>query len=183
MEDRPSLYPVSSSYSGFKVGSEQYCTPPHLRSAGAVAPILQAPRSLRAAILSGSMTLLVGSGLVSIINLIYNIVLARTLSATGFGQAVSVYTLLMMLSAVTLSFQIACSKFVAKNVALATIGRGVLRPAPPDLADRRPRWDHQFCADHLESFPGVHSYRDKNLTISLHICDGSPTTLSCTDLL
>jgi O-antigen/teichoic acid export membrane protein len=82
-------------------------------------PILRAPRSLRAAIVSGSMTLLVGSGLVSIINLIYNIFLARALGATGFGHAVSVYTLLMVLSAVTLSFQFTCSKFVAKNNSLA----------------------------------------------------------------
>lgn len=82
------------------------------------APLRPASGSLRAAIFSGSMTLLVGSGLVSAINLIYNIVLARSLGATGFGQAVSVYTLLMLLSAVTLSFQFVCSKFVAKNNSL-----------------------------------------------------------------
>ncbi len=86
---------------------------------GGAAPLFPAPRSLRAAILSGSMTLLVGSGLVSIINLIYNIVIARALGATGFGHAVSVYTLLMLLSAVTLSFQFVCSKFVAKSNPLA----------------------------------------------------------------
>jgi O-antigen/teichoic acid export membrane protein len=86
---------------------------------GPVAPIFPASRSLRAAILSGSVTLLVGSGLVSTINLIYNIVLARSLGATGFGHAVSVYTLLMLLSAVTLSFQFVCSKFVAKNSSVA----------------------------------------------------------------
>jgi O-antigen/teichoic acid export membrane protein len=83
------------------------------------APLRPASGSLRAAIFSGSMTLLVGSGLVSAINLIYNIVLARSLGATGFGQAVSVYTLLMLLSAITLSFQFVCSKFVAKNNSLA----------------------------------------------------------------
>src|SRR5450432_2237971 len=88
-------------------------------AATATAPMLPARRSLRAAILSGSVTLLVGSGLVSVINLIYNIVLARVLGATGFGHAVSVYTLLMLLSAVTLSFQFVCSKFVAKNNSLA----------------------------------------------------------------
>lgn len=88
-------------------------------SVGGALPILRARRSLRAAIVSGSMTLLVGSGLVSIINLIYNIFLARALGATGFGHAVSVYTLLMVLSAVTLSFQFVCSKFVAKNNSLA----------------------------------------------------------------
>src|SRR5450432_998814 len=86
---------------------------------GGVASARRASTSLRAAILSGSMILLVGSGLVSIVNLIYNIVLARTLGTTGFGQAVSVYTLLMVLSAVTLSFQFVCSKFVAKNSSLA----------------------------------------------------------------
>jgi O-antigen/teichoic acid export membrane protein len=86
---------------------------------GEAASMMPAPRSLRAAILSGSMTLLVGSGLVSIINLIYNIVIARSLGATGFGHAVSVYTLLMLLSAVTLSFQFVCSKFVAKSHSLA----------------------------------------------------------------
>jgi O-antigen/teichoic acid export membrane protein len=84
-------------------------------AATASAPMPPARRSLRAAILSGSVILLVGSGLVSIVNLIYNILLARALGATGFGQAVSVYTLLMVLSAVTLSFQFVCSKFVAKN--------------------------------------------------------------------
>src|SRR5450631_4585891 len=88
-------------------------------SVGGVPPVLRAPNSLRAAILSGSMILLVGSGLVSIINLVYNILLARVLGATGFGHAVSVYTLLMLLSAVTLSFQFVCSKFVAKNNSLA----------------------------------------------------------------
>ena len=88
-------------------------------SVGGAPPVLRAPNSLRAAILSGSMILLVGSGLVSVINLAYNILLARVLGATGFGHAVSVYTLLMLLSAVTLSFQFVCSKFVAKNNSLA----------------------------------------------------------------
>jgi O-antigen/teichoic acid export membrane protein len=78
-----------------------------------------AERSLRDTILSGSMTLLLGSGLVSGINLIYNILLARSLGAAGFGHAVSIYTVLMLLSAVTLSFQFVCSKFVARNITLA----------------------------------------------------------------
>ncbi len=78
-----------------------------------------AERSLRDAILTGSMTLLIGSGLVSAINLAYNILLARSLGAAGFGHAVSIYTVLMLLSAVTLSFQFVCSKFVAKNTDLS----------------------------------------------------------------
>ena len=82
--------------------------------------VLKGPRSLRSAILSGSMTLLVGTAVVSVINLVYNIVLARLLGAAGFGHAVSVYTLLMLLSAVTLSFQFVCAKFVAKNISFDT---------------------------------------------------------------
>lgn len=82
------------------------------------ARVFRTRRSLRAAILSGSATLLVGSGFVSLINLIYNMVIARALGASGFGHAVSVYTLLMLLSAVTLSFQFVCSKFVAKSYSL-----------------------------------------------------------------
>jgi O-antigen/teichoic acid export membrane protein len=81
-------------------------------------PSLPANESLRGAILSGSMTLLIGSALVSCINLVYNILIARSLGAAGFGHAVSIYTLLMLLSAVTLSFQFVCSKFVAKNTSL-----------------------------------------------------------------
>ncbi len=92
---------------------------PATAATGDATAVLPAPRSLRAAILSGSVTLLIGSGLVSVINLIYNIVIARELGATGFGHAVSIYTLLMLLSAVTLSFQFVCSKFVAKSNSLA----------------------------------------------------------------
>ncbi len=82
------------------------------------AAALSAQRSLRDTILSGSMTLLIGSALVSAINLVYNILIARSLGAAGFGHAVSIYTVLMLLSAVTLSFQFVCSKFVAKNTNL-----------------------------------------------------------------
>ena len=83
-------------------------------------PVFPAPPSLHSAILTGSMTLLIGSVLVSAINLVYNIVLARSLGAAGFGHAVSVYTLLMLLSAVTLSFQFVCAKFVAKSDSLSS---------------------------------------------------------------
>jgi O-antigen/teichoic acid export membrane protein len=93
---------------------------PEISVAGGPTSIFPARRSLRSAILSGSMTLLIGSIIVSATNLIFNIVLARYLGAAGFGHAVSVYTLLMLLSAVTLSFQFVCAKFVAKNVSLDT---------------------------------------------------------------
>ena len=73
------------------------------------------PRALRARLLSGSMIMLVSSGLVGATNLIYNIAVARLLGAAAFGHATAIYTLLMLLSSVTLAFQLVCSKFVAKN--------------------------------------------------------------------
>lgn len=72
-------------------------------------------KDLRARILSGSFVLLTGSGLVSALNFAYNIAVARFLGPTGFGQASVVYTLLILISAVTLSFQIVSAKVVAKQ--------------------------------------------------------------------
>ncbi|HLK32729.1 MAG TPA: oligosaccharide flippase family protein [Terriglobales bacterium] len=66
-------------------------------------------------IVSGSLTLLVGSALVSLLNLIYNVGVARLLGPIAFGEAAAVYTLLMLISCITLSFQLVCAKFVAKN--------------------------------------------------------------------
>ncbi len=63
----------------------------------------------------GSVILLVSSGLVAATNLLYNLFVARSLGASGFGHASALYTLLMMMSAVTLSFQIVASKFIARN--------------------------------------------------------------------
>src|SRR5207248_10024543 len=70
-------------------------------------------RALWSQILSGSLTLLAGSGLVGAMNLVYNLAVARLLGPVGFGHATAVYTLLMLMSAVTLSFQIVCAKLVA----------------------------------------------------------------------
>lgn len=69
----------------------------------------------RARLLSGSMIMLISSGLVGLINLIYNLAIAHSLGAASFGHATAVYTLLMLLSAVTLSFQLLCSKLVPQN--------------------------------------------------------------------
>lgn len=66
-------------------------------------------------IVSGSVILLSGSGLTTAINLVYNIVVARFLGPQGYGHATAVYTLLVILSAVTLSFQIVSSKVVAQQ--------------------------------------------------------------------
>src|SRR5438874_4206884 len=72
-------------------------------------------RALWSQILSGSLTLLAGSGFVGAMNLVYNLSIARLLGPTGFGHATAVYTLLMLMSAVTLSFQIVCAKLVAAH--------------------------------------------------------------------
>src|SRR5437879_5077994 len=83
----------------------------------AVAP-LGSSLALRARLLSGSMIMLVSSGMVGGINLLYNILISRWLGAVEFGHAAAVYTLLMLLSSVTLAFQLVCSKFVAQSESL-----------------------------------------------------------------
>lgn len=75
-------------------------------------------KTLQARVLSGSVVLLSGSGFVTGINLAYNIAVARFLGPTGFGHATAVYTLLTLISAVTLSFQIVCAKVVAQQSSL-----------------------------------------------------------------
>ena len=56
--------------------------------------------TLRARVLSGSMIMLVSSGLVGAMNLVYNLAIAHGLGAASFGHASAVYTLLMLLSSV-----------------------------------------------------------------------------------
>jgi O-antigen/teichoic acid export membrane protein len=73
-------------------------------------------KTLQARIVSGSVILLSGSSLTTAINLAYNIVVARFLGPKGFGHATVVYTILTLISAVTLSFQIISAKVVAQQV-------------------------------------------------------------------
>lgn len=75
----------------------------------------QQVKTLQARILSGSFVLLSGSGLATAINFAYNIAVARFLGPAGFGHATAVYTLLTLISAVTLSFQIVSAKVVAQQ--------------------------------------------------------------------
>lgn len=70
---------------------------------------------LRRRVLSGSAIMLTSSVFVGGMNLIYNFVVAHHLGADQFGHASAVYTLLMLLSSVTLTFQLVCSKFVARS--------------------------------------------------------------------
>jgi O-antigen/teichoic acid export membrane protein len=72
-------------------------------------------RALRQKLLGGSLTLLAGSSLVGVTNLVYNVLTARMLGPTGFAHATAVYTLLMLASAITLSFQVVCAKYVASH--------------------------------------------------------------------
>jgi O-antigen/teichoic acid export membrane protein len=72
-------------------------------------------KSLHERIVSGSVILLSGSGLTTAINLAYNIIVARFLGPKGFGHATVVYTILTLISAVTLSFQIVSAKVVAQQ--------------------------------------------------------------------
>jgi len=89
-------------------------------------------KTLQARVLSGSFVLLTGSGLVTGINFAYNIAVARFLGPTGFGHATAFYTLLILISAVTLSFQIVSAKVVAQQSSLegkSTAYRGFHRSA------------------------------------------------------
>ena len=77
--------------------------------------LTQNPKTLRARVVSGSIVLLSGSGLATAVNMAYNVAVARFLGPTGFGHATVVYTLLTLISAVTLSFQIISAKVVAQQ--------------------------------------------------------------------
>ncbi len=72
-------------------------------------------RTMKSQLLGGSLTLLAGSGLVGVTNLIYNVATARLLGPTGFAHATAVYTMLMLMSAITLSFQVVCAKYIART--------------------------------------------------------------------
>src|SRR5947209_13560491 len=81
----------------------------------ATTPPATKARALRQKLLGGSLTLLAGPGLVGVTNLVYNVATARLLGPAGFAHATSVYTLLMLVSAITLSFQVVCAKYVASH--------------------------------------------------------------------
>ena len=88
------------------VTGERKSEPPHSR------------HHLQRRLLSGSAIMLLSSVFVGGMNLIYNFAVAHKLGAGKFGHASVVYTLLMLLSSVTLSFQLVCSKYVARTHSL-----------------------------------------------------------------
>jgi O-antigen/teichoic acid export membrane protein len=72
-------------------------------------------KTLQSRIVSGSVVLLSGSTLATLLNLAYNVIIARYLGPQGFGHATVVYTLLTLISAATLAFQIIAAKVVAQQ--------------------------------------------------------------------
>jgi len=79
----------------------------------------RARQRLQQRLLSGSAIMLASSVFVGGMNLIYNFAVAHKLGAGQFGHASVIYTLLMLLSSVTLSFQLVCSKYVARSTSVA----------------------------------------------------------------
>ena len=65
--------------------------------------------------LGGSIILLIGSVFVSLANFGYNIGVARMLGPSDFSHAAAAVTILMLISAITLAFQLVCTKLVAKE--------------------------------------------------------------------
>src|SRR5215813_7936190 len=94
----------------------------------AVQSVAGSPRrkSLQALVLGGSIVMLMNTTVVSTINFVYNVVMARMLGPSRFGHVTALVTLLMLCSAVTLAFQMVCAKFVARN-ATAGAKAGVYR--------------------------------------------------------
>src|SRR5215470_9620720 len=74
--------------------------------------------ALRSRVLSGSMIMLVSSVIVGVTNFLYNVLIARHLGAVDFCHVAVTYTVIMLLSCFTLSFQLVCAKFVAQNHSL-----------------------------------------------------------------
>ena len=73
-------------------------------------------RTPRDRVLSGSAVLLTGLCFTTLSNFLYNIAVARFLGPIAFGHTTAVYTLLILISSITLSFQILTAKFVAQQV-------------------------------------------------------------------
>jgi O-antigen/teichoic acid export membrane protein len=72
-------------------------------------------KALHTRIVTGSAVLLAGSGLTAAFNLTYNVVVAYFLGPADFAHATVVYTVLTILSAVALAFQIVSAKLVAQQ--------------------------------------------------------------------
>jgi O-antigen/teichoic acid export membrane protein len=77
-------------------------------------------KTLQSRIVSGTMVLLSGSGLATILSLAYQVVIGWFLGPKSFGHATVVYSLLVLLSAVSFAFQIVAAKLVAQQPSAET---------------------------------------------------------------
>jgi len=66
-------------------------------------------------ILGGSLVMLVSSALAALLNFAYNVHVAQRLGPAEFGHVATSVSLLLLASALTLSFQIVCAKYVARS--------------------------------------------------------------------
>lgn len=73
------------------------------------------PGSLKARVVAGSAILLSGSTLATLCSFGYNVVIAHFLGPENYGQAVAVYTVLTLVSTLTLSFQLLSAKVTAQQ--------------------------------------------------------------------
>jgi len=72
-------------------------------------------KTLQSRIVSGTVVLLTGSSLATILSLAYNVVIGWFLGPKNFGHATVVYSLLILLSAISFAFQIVTAKVVAQQ--------------------------------------------------------------------
>jgi O-antigen/teichoic acid export membrane protein len=71
--------------------------------------------SLKTRIVAGSAVLLSGSTFATLFSFAYNVVIAHFLGPENYGQAVAVYTVLTLVSTLTLSFQLLSAKVTAQQ--------------------------------------------------------------------
>ncbi len=76
-------------------------------------------RNVRSLLLGGSLIMLISMVVVNGFNFAYNVFMARVLGPSEFGHINAAITILLIASSVSLSFQLVCAKFVARNEALA----------------------------------------------------------------
>ncbi|MGE5323983.1 MAG: oligosaccharide flippase family protein [Actinomycetota bacterium] len=72
-------------------------------------------RNVRSLVLGGSLVMLVSMLLVTGFNFTYNVFMARTLGPADFGHINAAISMLLLASCISLSFQLVCAKFVARN--------------------------------------------------------------------
>ncbi len=76
------------------------------------------PRSARSLVLGGSLVMLISMVLVNGFNFAYNVFMARVLGPSEFGHINAAITILLLASCASLTFQLVCTKFVARNESL-----------------------------------------------------------------